>query len=247
MPRPSRWDEIVQAAAEEFRERGFEAATIEAIAKRVGILKGSVYNYIGNKDDLLFSVIEDPAKRLLEELTELSESRASTASARLHRLVRAQVKTFSDYYPAAFVYLQQLGRPSHREDFQEMDARYIRAVETIIQDGIDRGEFSAALRPAVTARALVGILDWMQHWFVPRSEADNQAVADELFAIAVGGLSSGGLVLASLDWHDDREPSGPSNGPIEIPIETSGADPADHDSQKASGSDHQVATLGESS
>jgi TetR/AcrR family transcriptional regulator, cholesterol catabolism regulator len=211
MPRPSRWDEIVQAAAEEFREHGYDGATIEAIASRVGILKGSIYNYIQNKDDLLFAVIEEPAQRLLDELTLLTASADRSAARRLHRLVHAQVRTFADHYPAAFVYLQQLGRPSHREDFREMDARYIRAVEAIIQDGIDRGEFSSQARPAIAARAFVGILDWMQHWFVPRGAAEDAAVADELYAIAVGGLASAGLVHAAMsvngeDSHDEVLP-----------------------------------------
>ena len=213
MPRPSRWDDIVQAAAEEFREHGYEGATVEAIAGRVGILKGSIYNYIQNKDDLLFAVIEEPAQRLLDELTVLTASDDASAARRLHRLVHAQVRTFADHYPAAFVYLQQLGRPSHREDFREMDARYIRALETIIRDGIDRGEFSSRVRPAIAARAFVGILDWMQHWFVPRGAAEDAAVAEELYAIAIGGLASAGLVHAVMSVNgessDDKRTIGP--------------------------------------
>jgi TetR/AcrR family transcriptional regulator, cholesterol catabolism regulator len=198
MPRPSRWDEIVQAAAEEFRERGYDAATLEAIAGRVGILKGSLYNYITHKDDLLFAVIEEPARRLLAELTDLSAASDQPALLRLHRLFVAQIGIFSDHHPAAFVYLQQLGRPSHREEFREMDARYIRCVETIIADGIRTGEFSASIRPSVAARAIVGMLDWMQHWYEPRSSEDDGAIAQELLSIAVGGLAGGGIVRTML-------------------------------------------------
>lgn len=198
MPRPSRWDEIVQAAAEEFTERGYDGATLEAIAGRVGILKGSLYNYISNKDDLLFAVIEEPAKRLLTELTALSEASGDPALTRLHQLFVRQIGIFADHYPAAFVYLQQLGRPSHREEFREMDTRYIRCIETIIADGIRTGEFSASVRPPIAARAIVGMLDWMQHWFEPRSRQDDEAIALELLSIAVGGLSGGGLVKSAL-------------------------------------------------
>jgi TetR/AcrR family transcriptional regulator, cholesterol catabolism regulator len=201
MPRPSRWGEIVQAAAEEFREQGYDAATIEAIARRVGMLKGSLYNYIENKDDLLFAVIEEPAQQLLDDLERLTASDALPATARLHQLVRAQVRVFSEHYPAAFVYLQQIGRPSHREDFREMDERYITAIEDIIAAGVAQGEFAGMVRPAVAARAIVGMLDWMSHWFVPRSIDEDEAVADELFAMAVGGLTGTGAIWVALQAH----------------------------------------------
>lgn len=196
MPRPSRWGEIVQAAAEEFRTQGFDAAKIEDIAGRVGMLKGSLYNYIENKDDLLFAVIEEPAKQLLEDLSRLRAAVDEPATARLHRLIRAQVRVFVDHYPAAFVYLQQIGRPSHRADFREMDAQYMQAIEQMIDDGIASGEFSPSMDTRVAARAIVGMLDWMSTWFVPRADDENQEVADQLFAMAIGGLGAGGLVHA---------------------------------------------------
>jgi len=198
MPRPSRWNEIVQAAAEEFREQGFEGSTIEAIAARVGILKGSLYNYITNKEDLLFAVIEEPAQRLLRELHAMEQARDEPATARLRRVFHIQIRIFTDHYPAAFVYLQQIGRPSHREDFRAMDRQYIEAIEAVIVDGVAQGEFPSAVRPAVAARGIVGMLDWMQHWFVPRDDTPPDVVADELLALAVGGLAGAGLVRASL-------------------------------------------------
>ena len=60
MPRPSRWPDIVEAAAHAFRERGFAATSLEDIATEVGIWKGSLYHYIDSKEDLLFAVVRGP-------------------------------------------------------------------------------------------------------------------------------------------------------------------------------------------
>lgn len=195
MPRPSRWGEIVEAAAEEFRVSGYENSTIEAVAARVGILKGSLYNYIDTKDDLLYAVIEQPAQRLVAELDALQEQQDLSAAEQLHGLFRRQVDIFATHYPAAFVYLQQIGKPDHREDYREMDRRYIAAIERIIAAGVDAGEFQP-VRPWVAARAIVGMLDWMQHWFVP-SEHDTQELADELCRIALSGLVGSRVPAAS--------------------------------------------------
>lgn len=213
MPRPSRWDDIVQAAAEEFRERGYEGATLEAIAGRVGILKGSLYNYIDHKDDLLFAVIERPAQELLEELDILSQQTDLSALWRLHRLFSVQIRVFADHYPAAFVYLQQLGRSSHRPEFRDMDARYITCIERIIADGVRRGEFSSSVRPRIAARAIVGMLDWMQHWYTPRTREEDSEIVDDLLAIAAGGLSGCGLVKAMEVERDATRSSADAEAP----------------------------------
>jgi AcrR family transcriptional regulator len=194
VPRPSRWSEILAAAGEEFRDRGYENATLEGIGARVGILKGSIYNYVASKEELLLAVVEQPAKQLLAELERLQADTGETVAVRLRELIRMQVRIFGDFYPAAFVYLQHIGRmsASRFDEFRDMDARYMAAVESLVAEGARTGEFSLAADPRTVARALVGMLDWMQHWFVPRGEEADRELADRLFAIALGGLVAGG-------------------------------------------------------
>jgi AcrR family transcriptional regulator len=187
----------LKAAADEFAERGFDMATIEGIAARVGILKGSVYHYVKSKEDLLFAVVEQPAKELLEYLSDLSVADISAAD-KLRALFRRQIGLFAEFYPAAFVYLGLIGRSSQPEVFRHRDSQYMELLEGILQEGADQGEFQIALEPRVTALAVVGILDWMQHWFTPRDQAQADALADALFSLAVGGLAAGAPVLEGL-------------------------------------------------
>jgi AcrR family transcriptional regulator len=53
---PKRWSEILDAAGQIFNEKGYQAARIEDIAGRVGILRGSLYYYIDSKEDLLYAL-----------------------------------------------------------------------------------------------------------------------------------------------------------------------------------------------
>lgn len=196
MPRPSRWPDLVHAAGEEFRERGYDNATLESIGARVGILKGSVYNYVGSKEELLLAVVEQPARALLAELDRLRADTDSSVAVRLRELVHTQVRIFADYYPAAFVYLQHVGRfrsPAFAQ-FDDMDKDYIAAIESLLAEGVRNGELSLAGEPAVAARAIVGMLDWMQHWFTPHGEEADARLADQLFALALGGLLAAGGV-----------------------------------------------------
>ncbi|MEJ2859428.1 MULTISPECIES: TetR/AcrR family transcriptional regulator [unclassified Saccharothrix] len=77
MTRPPRADAVrnrallLDAAAAEFAERGFEASVAD-IARRAGVGKGTVFRHFPTKDDLLAAIILDRISRLTatgEELT----------------------------------------------------------------------------------------------------------------------------------------------------------------------------------
>ena len=53
--RPS---EIAEAALEVFARAGFEAATMDEIASKAGVSKGTVYLYFPGKEDLLVAAVE---------------------------------------------------------------------------------------------------------------------------------------------------------------------------------------------
>lgn len=59
---------ILRAAAEEFAERGYEAASLRAIARRAGVDSALVHHYFDGKSDLFAATLEAPLRpdRVLE-------------------------------------------------------------------------------------------------------------------------------------------------------------------------------------
>jgi AcrR family transcriptional regulator len=57
---------ILQAALDEFSDRGFHATTIDSIADRAGIAKGTVYRYFKTKDALFNALKEDTLTEFVE-------------------------------------------------------------------------------------------------------------------------------------------------------------------------------------
>ncbi|MFC4374770.1 TetR/AcrR family transcriptional regulator [Nocardia halotolerans] len=60
-----RIEQILQAAARVFAERGYENATTNAIAAAAGISPGSLYQYFRNKDELAAALAELYRERLI--------------------------------------------------------------------------------------------------------------------------------------------------------------------------------------
>jgi AcrR family transcriptional regulator len=64
---PERRDALLSAAADEFAQHGYAAASVNRIIERAGSSKGSVYYYFENKADLLATVVEEAYDWVLAE------------------------------------------------------------------------------------------------------------------------------------------------------------------------------------
>lgn len=74
---------LLDAAAEAFARRGYEAASLEEIADRAGFTKGAIYSNFGDRESLFLAVLERRNRRLLDAyerlLREANEHPASLA------------------------------------------------------------------------------------------------------------------------------------------------------------------------
>ena len=65
---PERQERLFESAAEEFGDRGYEAASLNRILERSGMSKSSLYYYFDDKADLFTTVLERALAFLLKEI-----------------------------------------------------------------------------------------------------------------------------------------------------------------------------------
>jgi len=187
MPRPSRWNDIVEAAAEIFREKGFAAASLEDIASAVGMWKGSLYHYIDSKEDLLFAVVKEPAERILEAVQTIAELDLP-ASEKLRQAALTHAQILDETFVYASVYLQEIAGRQRYSEWAERDRLYLRALTSIIQDGVDQGDFAPGTHARTATLAFIGALNWMTHWYKPRGPLPASTIAEQICSLFLNGL-----------------------------------------------------------
>jgi AcrR family transcriptional regulator len=86
-PRPTRAErqaqtrsQLIDAAAQVFARRGFQAASVEEIAEEAGYSHGAVYSNFEGKADLFLAVFEDYMAERVRELAETQAALADDAS-----------------------------------------------------------------------------------------------------------------------------------------------------------------------
>ena len=94
-----RYEGILGAACDVIARRGFHQASIREIARAAGLSLAGLYHYVGEKDELLFLVLDRTLDRLIETL-EQNLAEAHSPEARLRALIRTHLEFGIQHAPA---------------------------------------------------------------------------------------------------------------------------------------------------
>ncbi len=103
VPRAEREEQMLAVAEQVFAERGYQAASMDEIAERVGVSKPMLYEYFGSKDGLLLACVSRARTELLEA-TRRATSGAATPEEMLGRGLLAFFR-FIDAHSRAWLVL----------------------------------------------------------------------------------------------------------------------------------------------
>ncbi len=79
--------ELIEAAVQVFKEKGFHETTVRDIGRAAGMTQGTIYNYVASKDDILYLVCD----RIVSEYQEETRKALDDSSDPLTR-VRSTVR-----------------------------------------------------------------------------------------------------------------------------------------------------------
>lgn len=181
-------DSILEAATGLFSESGYTGTTIRDIAKVVGVLPGSLYAHIDNKEALLLEIVETGIDRFLA-VTACLDPTASPAE--LMRLaIKAHVAVVAENPPQTLVVFHQwryLTGPN-RARIVDKRRRYEDVYRTIMRDGVARGDFSPQVDEKIAVLAILGALNWTAEWLSPDGPASANDVGSRLADSLLWGI-----------------------------------------------------------
>ena len=170
--------EITAAALAAFAENGYAATRVDEVAKRAGVSKGLLYLYFKTKEELFKAVIRSFISPRIDAL--ISNIEASDLSA--EEFIRGPFLDFARSIPKSpakiLLKLMVAEGPKHPEliawYWENVVSRGIAALRTMIQRGVDNGEFrESALNefPQLLVTPIFFSLLWTL-LFQPHSELD---------------------------------------------------------------------------
>ena len=134
---------ILNACIAEFAQNGYQQASTNAIVKRAGIPKGTLFYFFGNKKDLYLYVVDHAIRQFTTRYTELAGEMPADLFERL--LHRGRVKfQFAAEEPVLFqlFYDAFINSPEEIQDaLRERAGGYAAASAGLLTEGLDLSKF----------------------------------------------------------------------------------------------------------
>jgi AcrR family transcriptional regulator len=184
--------DIVQAAAQIFRQKGYHATSMQDIADAVHLQKASLYHHVESKQDILLEILDHALDRLTADISGVVDSDLSP-TLKLRLALRAYTSRLNeDRDLAAVLLLEYRGLDSRlRARHVARRDRVDQLWRKLVQEGIDAGEFRR-VDPALTSFALLGVQNWMITWFRDGGRLTAAQAAEGFADLFLKGLVASG-------------------------------------------------------
>lgn len=162
-PPEIRRQQLLEAAARVFNQKGYPSTTMADIAAELGLTKGTLYHYWNSKETLLFEWIGLWMQALCRQVREILAS-GDPPFEKLRRTVRAQIDMVAANQAQLWPLFQVDDRADHgwrlqvQQQYREFEALFLEAVDRVAP-GLD-----PARRRLVT-RLMIGAVNSTAHWF----------------------------------------------------------------------------------
>ena len=163
-----RRDKILSAARMLFTEFGYEAATMNQIAALAGLGKGTVFNYVTDKRDIIFLIFQEDMNRLVEDALAVASTKKGYTEkiisiAELHyRLYARNPKLSRILLNETLTHSEGL----HLDEFLKLRGRLIKGMALIVAEGQKAGEITTGENAEFIARQTFfcfssSVRDWL--------------------------------------------------------------------------------------
>lgn len=181
-------EDILEAAAQVFRQKGFHGASMSDIADAVHLQKASLYHHVASKQEILFELLEQALRLLLEKMSHIA-ARELPADEKLRLMIREYMLILAENIDLATVLLfehRALERRQHARHVPNRD-KFESLWREVLVEGVENGLFKCE-DVALTVRALLGLMNWTITWFHPNGGKSIQQIADDYSSLLLNGL-----------------------------------------------------------
>ena len=174
-----RKDQILRSLASFVRDRRLASLTMRDIADRLGLVKGNLYYYFKNKQDILYHCHVKCIAISLAALDEVSAMNLAPAEALRALLVKHIRNITEDAYGGVLLTDLESLTPTQRKRYVAMRDRFENGVRDIIRGGIADGTF-APQNIELAGITILGAINWIPKWYRPDGPMSSSKIADTI-------------------------------------------------------------------
>jgi AcrR family transcriptional regulator len=192
-----RKQELVMAACELFKEKGFEQVSVSDVVKKVGVAQGTFYYYFRTKYDVLDAVVDHYMQESLDIIQKIAGDRDLNAQEKLQAIINYTFKIGEGEKNFIEFLHSDENLITHQKYLMKSFEATIPPISAIVEEGVREGLFEVPY-PRETVELMVymyGYLhDSLAHPVDSEEHARKMRAAEGIFT-RVLGIKNGGIKL----------------------------------------------------
>ncbi|MGB9521612.1 MAG: TetR/AcrR family transcriptional regulator [Anaerolineales bacterium] len=181
-------DEILDAAAQIFRQKGYHAASMQDIANAVKLQKASLYYHVNSKQEILLMILDRALDLLINGMQQVMELPLAPEE-KLRQAMAVYFQIMLEQRDVASVLL--LEYRSLQDEFRQRHIQrrdhYEKLWRELIDEGVQKGIFQVS-DTALVVRFLLGVMNWTITWYREDGRLSPKELANECANLFVLGL-----------------------------------------------------------
>lgn len=192
---PEMRQKVLDAAARLFRDKGYAATTVRAVAESCGIRAASLYYHFPSKDDILAEVFDYGVRHVSDAVRAAVGRLPPSASSydKMRAAIVAHLESFfvyGDYTATNIRVFRQAPREVQRRNRRLRD-RYEGYWQGLLEEARRRGELRPGVDLAVARLFLIGGLNHTLEWYTKRGGASFGELAERYADLIFHGIGAG--------------------------------------------------------
>jgi AcrR family transcriptional regulator len=182
--------DILKAAAQIFRQKGYHAASMQDIADAVQLQKASLYHHVESKQTILLLLLDEALDLLIEDMQAVLDE-PLPLKVKFRKAMRVYMSRLAqDADLAAVLLLEHRSLdPERRKDHVARRDRYESLWRGLIKQGIEEGVFKQ-VDPKLAGYVVLGVQNWMITWYRPNGRHSPERLADQFSGMLLDGLAA---------------------------------------------------------
>ena len=178
---------ILESALENFIEDGYDRATIQDIANKAGVGKGTIYEYFSSKEELFYEVILTAITHAFSEWKH-AVSKPGPIESKIRGMYEQNVELFRSQTDLRAIMLKDIGKIPKQvhQQVEKQQAKMLTHIENILIEAMKNGEV-VNIHPGMAAAIVLNGLSVIYSYQLKETETLEEVIEQQL-QLLFGGM-----------------------------------------------------------
>jgi AcrR family transcriptional regulator len=179
--------QIIEEASDLFEQVGYHAASMDDIARAVGLAKPTLYHYFNSKDSILLAIHDEFISLLMGRQEERASSDRDVRE-QLYEVmadIMELMRTHRGHVRVFFEHHRELREDARKGANERRDA-YFASVRALFETGLRQRILLGD--PQLSSMALFGMCNWAYQWYDPAGRLTTDDVARYFHGLLLNGV-----------------------------------------------------------